>query len=299
MGVLATAVVIVEAPAECASTATFSAALAAGSSRVRAGEGADRIEVRIGPHEGGAEGAISVVRGGVRSAERHIDGASCTEVVDGLALVAALAWDDAPVPPEAASPPVPSPTFVSMAPPDAPDAVTRPTARGPWSIGIAPSTGTTALGTDRAVVAWGGFLDVERAGRGFAPALRVGAVHAEGSFSQYGTQQDALAWTYARIQACPVAGVLGTFSVRPCAQADVGMLYDRSRVAYKSVTRTWFAPGVAARITWRSAHGIFVEVDPSFALAATRQPAASFGIAQYRAPLALPGLEIALGYRFF
>ena len=305
MGALSTAVVVVEAPAECASIASFSAALTAGSSRVRSGAGADRIEVRAAPRpEGGAEGAVTIVRGGLRSDERRVEGASCAEVVDGLALVTALAWDAAPEP-EATPEPHASPSSASHpAPridlPAAPDALPRRATRSRWSLGVAPSAGTMALGTDRAVVAWGGFVDLERTGGGFAPALRVGASHATSEASVYGISE-TLAWTYARVQACPVAGVLGTFSVRPCAQADLGVLYASSRNTQRDATRGWAAPGLAARITWRSALGMFVEVDPSFAMAATRPTLLSggLGFSQYRAPLALPGLEIALGYRFF
>ncbi len=300
MGALATAVVVVEAPSGCASVASFSAALEAGSSRVRSGVSADRIEVRAAPRaEGGAEGAITIVRAGVRSEQRRVEGASCAEVVDGLALVAALAWDDAPdAPVERSATAAPRTTSIGL--PPAPDAAPRSRARSRWSLGIAPSGGTTSLGTDRAVLAWGGFLDLERTGAGFAPALRIGASHAASEAASYG-MAETLAWTYARVQACPVAGVLGAFSVRPCAQADFGVLYAASRNAYQDATRAWIATGVAARLAWRSSLGMFVEIDPSLAMAATRPTLPSGGLAltRYRAPLALPGLEIALGYRFF
>ena len=98
----------VEAPGACATDDGFWRELSARTSRLeRATKGGASLDVRVTkPASGGARGVLRVERGGATT-ERTLDGATCDEVVRGLSLIAALAFDPnatAPAPEPAGRP---------------------------------------------------------------------------------------------------------------------------------------------------------------------------------------------------
>jgi hypothetical protein len=144
-----------EAPAGCADAEAFVAGVLARTSHVhhaRPGENAVRLAVHLTRVNGRVHGELRVTVAGGESETRRVEGTSCAEVVQVLALTAALAIDPAadlrpPAPPErtgpnpapvrspaAASPPGPVGSPESPAPgaePPAPAAPPAPTPEAP------------------------------------------------------------------------------------------------------------------------------------------------------------------------
>ena len=113
-----------EAPAGCADAEAFVAGVLARTSHVhhaRPGENAVRLAVHLTRVNGRVHGELRVTVAGGESETRRVEGTSCAEVVQVLALTAALAIDPTadlrpPAPPERTAPnpaPVRSPAAAS------------------------------------------------------------------------------------------------------------------------------------------------------------------------------------------
>lgn len=284
--------IVVTAEAECMTDDAFWSALAARTARVARGRGGDVCEVRAskqGPS--GASGAIVIVRGGLRSEPRTIEGATCREVLEGLALVAALAWDR----PEAWSAPAATTPATEEPEPPSPEVPSR----GPgWTLAVGLKSGISGAGTDGVPFAWGGFVDVERSGVGLAPAFRLGLAHAESGATTTGARVD-LAWTPVRASACPLAWESGRWlRVGTCATFDVGVLHASSPQGTTSATRPWLAAGLSVGASVRPTPRFFLEIAPFLAFPLVRDDIALEPVMVYRAPLAVAGMEIGAGLRF-
>lgn len=321
----------VDAPADCVTEPSFWSALARRTDRLRAAEASDAeaatIDVtirRAGPR---VRGELRVARAGERPSTRSLGGVSCGEVTDGLSLVAALAFDPAakldpgaeapagadeappPPPPPAPSgaPESPSAEPAAAAAPRridrAPAAETRPEAtQGPrWRFAAGGTAGALAVAAPGATLAYGGFVEVEVDRAGFAPALRLGIAHAEGT-ADADTAHADLAWTFARVAACPFRlDASNAISVRPCVTLDAGALRAEPRGA-KSLQprgRPWVAPGAAARIAWAPVRAAFVEGQLGVAAPLVRDELViDPSLTLYRAPAVAASAEIGAGVRF-
>ena len=325
----------VDAPEGCASAASFWRATSRRTDRLRAA--GDRraeasLEVVIRPAERGARGELRIVRGGLRSAHRKVHAASCEEVTQALSLIAALAfdpaartetddvagpssgaeapvsWDDAsaaarPVTPD----PLPVATPASAAPASA-HPKDRPTTRrsteriARWHLGGGAHVGALGLASPGAVVAYGAFLDLERDAPGLSPSFRAGAMRADGQASSAGVDA-ALAWTVARVSACPVRLDLAPrIAVRPCAGADLGSLAASASGVPRAQDRArpWAAPAVSARLAWSPMRVVFVELEGGAALPLVRDElAVDPSVSLYRAPAVMPFVQASGGVRFW
>jgi hypothetical protein len=292
----------------------------------------------------GVVGELTIVRGATRSQRRRIVGASCEEVTQGLSLVAALAFDpaarmdDAAPTPTTTTPtnnvgssssstttatttttttttgaaPVPSASVeptrrdASAAETPTPTPPTPATTPSHWRWGMGASGSVSALGTTSAVLAYGGFIDLEsesddRASR-LAPSFRVGAAHSEG-FADGAQVSADLAWTYARASACPLRFDLGSRNVafRPCAGVDAGVLSARAvRLdRTKDRSRPWIMPHAVARLSWAPVRILFVEVQGGLGIPVVRDElVVDPTVSVYRAPALVPIAEIGAGLHF-
>jgi hypothetical protein len=198
-------------------------------------------------------GTLRVVTATREVVERKVEAKTCGEVVEALALVAALIVD-----PEALTkplgPPEPEPPRAPVAPPP------------PWSPPIVPPAPEPA---EPARVSAGLALEVASA---IAPALTpVERVWAEASWPIAGILRPSfglslarastqvtrksltaeILWVTGRVAACPLELVDSRrFSLRPCALLDVGVIQgkgaNRENVssAASAQTTPWVAPGL-------------------------------------------------------
>jgi hypothetical protein len=154
--------------------------------------------------------------------ERPLTGASCGEVVDGLALIAALAID-----PAATIAPVASPAVSSAPlppPPPKPVVPPAPSAGSRWVLSAGVGVDVVAGVSPRASFGGAVFLGIARLTDSlFAPTLRLyahGALPASiavdaanARFSRYG----------GTLEACPIR-IGGAFAVRPCVAVFAGVV---------------------------------------------------------------------------
>src|SRR4051812_34012662 len=87
--------IAIEATAACTDGAAFFARIARKGAAITRGTSADAIAVRVAIDGGNGRyrGSVSLTRRGSAEAERRVEGASCDEVAEALALMIAIALD--------------------------------------------------------------------------------------------------------------------------------------------------------------------------------------------------------------
>jgi len=236
---------------------------------------------------GPSVGHLTVSRGGVVEGSRELDGSSCEEVADGLALAVALAVDPAarmtPAAPSASSAaPVAAPTApsatssASAAPPTPAPAATPPTiafepapsaataaeapaptraprargARGVRALSVGADLALATGVTPQTLLGVSPFFGWRATGRArIEPSVRLSFVRAASGTLQVTGGAAAFTWTVGRLDGC--AGTAPSLSVRllACARVEGGVLEATgSQVpAPQQRTRAWFAAGPVAR----------------------------------------------------
>jgi hypothetical protein len=257
-----------------------------------AGEEAIGVAVRVTKERRGFAGTVTLRFAGAAPSSRTLAGASCSEVVAGLALMAAVAVDpilaSAPIdaspavsasasssPSSSASPPAndassASPPIDAGAPDvvEAQDAATpAPSASPPppangwrWSVGAeaslvaspAPATLTTALL----------FVDVARTSR-FSPSARLRLERSLHDNATPTTPGVTFAWTVASIDACPTSWSSASIRVEPCVRVHGGILEATGAnvVPTRDSTRPWASVGPLARARWALAPPLALEIE--------------------------------------
>lgn len=264
--------------AECPAIGSFSRRVLARTSRARlaTSESADvAFVLSVERDAEGASGTLDVTEGGARSV-RNVRGASCEEVVDALALIAAVTLDPnastRPIASEAVPPPstAPEPARAEPAralPPLPPR--TAPPANRSERAELAPSwrfgggvRGSLAQGlAPDPVFALGAFLSARlpRDGSTFEPLLLAGVWLARsGEYDattsggeDLGTAQ--FRWLAGDIVGCPLrVPASGEFALRPCVGLEAGRLTGKGRAARNSAeeSATWLAMTGSARLAW-------------------------------------------------
>jgi hypothetical protein len=315
--------VTVDAEPECATESGFWRALQRRTDRLARGSGDAKASIAlvIERSEGGARGALRVVRAGNAEGKRIMTGASCEDVVAGLSLVAALAFDPAArmtlddaaaetpsAPTNALASPTPAaaparePAPASAAPPtrEEPRAgAPRPPSQLRFGVGV--GAGALAMGAPAVTVGYGGFaeLGVDRAG--LAPLVRVGILRADAT-SDLPVAGADLGWTLARASFCPLrVDLVASVGVRPCAAVDAGALTASARGVERARDRTrpWVAPAAALSVVWSVTRAAFVELQGRLAVPLVRdEVVVDPSVTLYRAPPVSPSGEIAAGWRF-
>jgi hypothetical protein len=226
--------------------------------------------------EGQVRGELAVQELGNldESGKRTIEGESCSEVVDALALFAALSVDpDARTsrlpdpPPEARTEPRFEPP---PAPPFAPPAAREKKPEPPRHESVFRSlagahAGVVGAGVPAWLFMFAPFVEgrLERSGppRAFSPALRLSfsKLDAETAVTSQGTAD--LDLMTVRADACPVTiGVMRAVAARPCLTASAGRLSAVGNTDHpRRVALSWWSAGALFRAEWSVAGLLQIE----------------------------------------
>jgi hypothetical protein len=204
------------APPACPDAAAFRAALSARNRRVAAGQRvAESVEVTVTESGGHARGRVVIRAAGKEIGTREVDGASCLEVVQALALVAALDLDAAPAAPRV-HPPLPP--DVHELPPEDPPPVPPPPRAPSWQLTVGAHASMMVGVADGLLFGAAVFVDFASASRDvFAPSVRVlfeGTVSGE---SQEKVGALRVTWFTGGLEACPIRLGSTVLHLRPCA----------------------------------------------------------------------------------
>jgi hypothetical protein len=236
-------------PASCPPEAEFVRRLSARLGASRATESVPRaLEVRIAQADGPFVGRLSLIEADGRSTAKTLNGRDCNDLVDALALVAALALqgDDAALHDERPAP------AASVAPPQPPARrVESDQAPGGSRFGAAIG-GLVAAGPAPAVIL-GGTAAVDWAwvtASPLSPAFGLGAVAGAAPDVTRAGGRASFMWVAARVDACAVRLVVNeALQVRGCFLADIGFVYARGgdTVNPTSRTRGWLSLGASSQ----------------------------------------------------
>lgn len=309
----------VDAAPSCADEARFWTALRLRSDRLARAddEGPARpptIEVAIATTREGAVGDLRIVRGGVRSDARRVTAASCSEAVDGLGLVAALAFDPAakivleeapaaePLDEPPSSPAAPAPAPARDVGPSEPRPRSTPAdaPRSRWAFQVGVNGGAAGVGNGPAL-AWGAFVEANVDRGGLSPSLRLGATRTVSSTETPSVTTD-LAWHVVRASLSPLRVDLDrAVSVRPVVVVEGGVFdaaargFDGARAA----SRPWAALGLQARVAYTPVRRLFVELAGGATVPLVRDElVVDPGLFLYRAPALVASAEAAVGLHF-
>jgi len=231
-------------PPDCPAWSELAATVArrtGGRWRVQLGAGEPHFTVEIADDPAGKIGFLRRSSGGASTTARELTAAACADLVQALALTAALSLDE-----ERDDPALGRPARVLPPPPDD----SAPTAARALFLGLDASLGAILppgpMSGAGLLVEW---AERPRTDRPRAPALRapdvaLGVQHARNDL--LGRSLDArFTLTTAALAVCPLSWVW----LRACATAELGMLAAEGvRVAQPAVDRSlWAAAGAALR----------------------------------------------------
>jgi hypothetical protein len=278
-------VISFEAPAECGGADAFAKRVGGNAGRPIEIAKDAAIRVRITRATKGFHGTLRVNDEGATT-ERAVDGKTCAEVVDALALVTSMALEEVKAAEPAASvsvEPAPSasaaassaPPIASSAPPvasSAPVASNPPTARATsrWAVASA----LDLVVGDGTPLRFGGSLHAEwsRENASWRPSIRLGISH-------FGVEREpvegstvSLGWTLGELGLCPQRIDLGPLRTDVCAIGTGGVLAVSSEglTDSSSPRRSWFAVGVALRSRIEVGAGFFLEARVASSFPITR-----------------------------
>jgi hypothetical protein len=272
--------------AGCTDKDAFMAAVRARSARIREAEPGEtarafRVALAVTP-DGAYRGELTVVDAdseGPWGRSRSIDGKSCQEVVDALAIFTVLAVDpsavtgeqpvDAPPEETAVPPPIPlAPPPPRAKPPKPPppreqthDDPARPRALA----GI--HAGLFAAGAAAPLPAGGAFSEIgyddgRRVGVTWNPSARITLTVTGLAKVTVPEGTAALRWTKLGLDGCPfVFRVATSVAVRPCLTLSEGLLNASGRIEVpNSVTASFRTIGALARNEWEFAKNWLFEL---------------------------------------
>jgi hypothetical protein len=226
----------------CGTPDDFSAELQKRSQHVRpalGGERAFEFQIDVRDNEGILEGRLTLREPGGRVTVRVVPGATCSEVIPALAVIAAVLVEPSAI---AVEQPVPAPS----APPSA-----RSESTG-WAVGA--SVGLVAQGAVAPQTRLGFAIEANvayEAGDFLSPLFAVAYARTEeGTATTDAPGIAKLNWWTVRASLCPVRWPeTGALAVRPCGLFDLGALEGAGEQTYRpGDTRvTWVAPGASAR----------------------------------------------------
>ena len=266
------------AVAGCPTKESFEASVRARTPLARFGESARalrRFAIEASAAHGRFTATLKVVSPNGSVADREVDGETCEEVIDALALVTALAIDPkastlslaAPsATPSTAAPPVPVP------PPRAPPSRRAESRSARWepSLGVAASGANGITPTVLLGVAVHGAIANDVSGW-WAPSIRL-TLEARKTFEGSGANA-GFALVTAGLDLCPSAVQGGGLSFRPCVGTSAGLLHARgiSVSTPASADSLWLDVRGLGRVRWLLAGGRgFVEFEGGALLPVTR-----------------------------
>jgi hypothetical protein len=192
-----------DAPSGCPSEGEFVAAVASRGGdleRLRSGAGNRSIEVSIVKSTGGFRGALQIREGDTASSPREVHAESCGAVVDGLAVVTAIAAGGHADVATAAAPsaPAPAPLPVAPAPPPEDTSLHSTAGFGPHSIRV--DAGKVDVGRVTTLSLAGGFV------AGLVPGLTLARYDFDVSTANFVTSPDRHSYLVG-----PVVGLRASF----------------------------------------------------------------------------------------
>jgi hypothetical protein len=246
----------------CPTAAYFRASIAARTSLVRFADTDDvtrAFVLDVAVDGDRARGVLRVLDASGAESARQLAGVTCREVVDALALVAALAIDPrastaplaiAPAEPE----PAPAPPSTPAPPPRvAPAAIASASAPAPsrsrWAIGAGVGAGVVDAGLPEPAYEVAPGL-VARRGGGRLLELGVAFVRVASGGDATADGMVDLTWNLGRAEACLAIVELVGITASACARVDAGALVAQGVDVPnpRRVTRPWVAPGAALTI---------------------------------------------------
>jgi hypothetical protein len=283
---------------DCPDKSTFMAQVRSRSARIRdaePGESARAFQVTLSQTAGRFHGELLVVDANTEaSAERvrAIDGDSCEEVVDALALFTVLAVDPTAIldadtravdrPPGQGSAGASEPSAPTPASPEPPLARTNPAVERTPPKGQPPRDdaryteyravagihgGVMAVGATALLSAVSGFTefgvdDDDSPGIAFAPLARISLLLTTETAIQAPGGSARLRWTKLSLDLCPlVARANRSLAFRPCFTASEGLLHATGSIDEpKSVTTQFRTLGALARGEWAVLDRVLLEL---------------------------------------
>lgn len=254
--------------ASCPGVDHFTRQLSARSRRLVPAPGADpalTFVVEITESAQAVEGRLLLIEPNGTVTERIVPGSNCTEVLDALALVAAVSVDPgATLEPAAEPEPEPAPVRPEP-PPSAPPPARAPEPAAPkrtsggWGAGTAVSVESN-LAPDP-VPAFGIYAELLGQQQGpWTPYARAGLHRAQsatievpaGAPEGLRSGHAQLTWFSGRLIACPVALGVRTVTARPCASFDLGVLrgngYFTADQRPAAESTVWMAAGASIEV---------------------------------------------------
>jgi hypothetical protein len=306
-------------PGVCPSQSEFTAMVRARTSRwhlADAGESARTFVVEVSADAQGTRGRLSIVGVEHDESERELAGPGCDTVVNGIALMTALAID-----PEASTGAVVVPAAapsVEQPPPARPPAVPASTSiESRWQTAVGGGLGAVTLFPELAPSAHA-FMEVSRLRRvSLSPSVRAQVAYARSPLAGTPSSHAQLDWIDAGLSACPwlfqLAGpppddrlVAAGLYVQPCFSASLGMIRGVGVDVPHAQSRDamWLDVGALVRVRWLMGELWFLSVEggtafpllhPAFHVDAT-SPSPPLGV--YTTPLAVAVASASVGVRF-
>jgi hypothetical protein len=302
----------------------------------RAGDDAIGVVVRVARDKRGFAGSVALRFGDAPAHARTINGASCEEVVAGLALMAAVGVDaavgasaSASASPGGASSGAPSRTTDAAAVGDSRDAsaaydagsvdasvavedaapatVPRATPPAPWQTSVGAEASLVASPAPATLVTALVFVDTVRRASAFSASARLRLERSLHDNAAATSPDAAFTWTAASLDLCPYALRVGAHDplapeplrIEPCARVH-GALLDvtGTNVApTRDNTRPWGALGPVARVRWAFAPPASLEVEGALVFPLVRDRFfAQPNATIYRPPIV--GWSVAAGASF-
>lgn len=310
--------------AGCADADTFMQAVRARSARIREAEPGEasrllRVWVSLGA-EGGYRGELTLVdddSGGGWGRSRSIEGKTCREILDSLALFTVLALDptalggDSPkapmqetrVTPPPAKAPAPQREEPRRAPARGADrGASHRAARGMFGIGA----GMFAAGVAVPLAAGAVFSEVgldgaSEPGVHFGPSVRISLVATTLAKATVREGSAGLRWIKLGLDGCPVVfRVTSAIAFRPCLSLSEGLLEASGRIAEpKSVEAPFRTFGALARGEWTLGRNWLLELGAAVERPFRRdQFYFEPSTAVYEVPAFVESVTLAGGFRF-
>ena len=260
------------APASCPDAQAFRQQVLGRTKRVSFAEpaatGPLAWSIKIAETSGGSRGTLRVSGEVPSKLERSVKAASCEQVVDALALVAALSVDpDASLtprekprppapPPPAAPPPAPAP-----GPPNTAQRAPADTHATKLLVGLT-LTGRSGIAPR---LAWAPrpFVGVSfRSPSGYTWGLLLSAMQVRGSASVDVGRAD-FTWTLGRLEVFPVRASFGNWCLEPALFFEAGQLRARgvAVTAAQELRRPLFSAGALSRLSLLAFDRLLLEVE--------------------------------------
>jgi hypothetical protein len=252
------------APPGCPDETAFVTRVRARTARMRLAGASEAVRSFTVEVESGrsALGRVVVEDRDHSQSTRQVRADTCSDVVDALALMVALAVDPTSVAPTAAT--------SSEAPPAVSSSTeSRLSTASPRLGGAVFGGADFAVATDvtpRTLLAGSPYVGWRSATaeRLFAPSLRAAFIRAGSGMLGVPGGTAEFTWTVGRLDGCPIAWPRGALRVTECVRVEAGTLEAGAGMgvpAPRTALRAWLSAGALARAEWSFLPPIFIDAE--------------------------------------